>query len=222
LGGQNNTASGSDSIAGGAGSSASQLASIALGNNAQATASQAFATGFNTIASGQSSVVSGENNSASGSWSQASGSRANAQLQGERALANGRFANTGDAQYSDLVVRAATLGGGPFELFLDGAGQRIVLNDNTSYSFVIAVIARDNQTNTNHYILEGTLKRNAGAGTTVLVGAVTKRIIVEEVAAWDANLIADNINGAAVIQVTGAAAANIRWVAYCSITRVNY
>lgn len=222
LGGQNNTASGQDSVAGGQNSNASNTAAVALGNSAQASGPQAFATGFNTQASAQSSSVSGENNSASGFWSQASGSRANAVLQGERAFANGRFANTGDAQYSDLVVRAATVGGGPFELFLDGTGQRIILNDNTSYSFVITVIARDTQTNTNHYILEGTLKRNAGPGTTVLVGAVTKRIIAEEVVAWDANLIADNINGAAVIQVIGAAATNIRWVAYCSITRVNY
>lgn len=222
LGGQNNTASGQDSIAGGAGSTASNNNAVALGNNAQAGGPNALATGFNTQAGGQSASAFGDACQAGGNWSQAAGNRANAQLQGERALANGQFANPGDAQYSDLVARRQTNGVGPFELFLDGTAQRIILNDNTSYSVVVSVIARDTQTNTNHYVLEGTIKRNAGPGTTVLVGAVTKRIIAEEFVAGDANVIADNVNGAVVVQVTGIAATDIRWVAHVKLTRVNF
>jgi hypothetical protein len=222
LGGQNNTASGQDSVAGGVGSGATNTGAVALGNNAQAGGPQAFATGFNTQAGGQSASVFGDNCQAGGAWSQASGQRAAATLQGERALANGQFANTGDAQSSEVVVRQQTNVIGPTEMFLDGAGARIILQDNSSYSIVVNVIARDQQPLTNHYILEGTIERNAGPGTTNLVGAVTKRIIAEEFVAGDANLIADNVNGAAVVQVTGVAGTNIRWVAHVRLTKVTF
>lgn len=222
LGGQNNTASGPDSIAGGTGSTANNTAAVALGNNAQATAPQALATGFNTQATSQSASAFGDASQATASWSQAGGNRSLAWLTGQRSWATTVWADPADAQFSDLVVRKQTVGAGNFELFLDGDGatERIILRDNTSYSIVVAVICRDSQGLTNHYILEGTIKRNAGPGTTALVGAVNKRIIAEEQVPADANLIADNVNGAAVVQVTGVNGTTIRWVAHVKITQV--
>ncbi len=220
LGGQNNTASGADSIAGGAGSAATNTNAIAIGNGCFATGPNAIATGLNTTASGQSSSAMGDGSSAEGSFSQAAGRGSRAWLTGQRSWASTIWADDGDAQFSDVVVRRETVGAGNFELFIDGAAERVVLLDNHSYSVIATVIARDSAGLTNHYVLEGTLKRNAGAATTVLVGAVTKRIVAEEQVAGDANLIADNVNGAAVIEVVGIPNTTVRWVARLEITQV--
>lgn len=224
LGGQNNTASGQDSTAGGTGSLASAGNAVALGNSTEASQLQAFATGNSTKAAGQNSSAFGDSTTANGICSQTMGDRAVSDLKAERSQASGMFAVPGDAQVSTVVVRNQTNGVGPTQLYLDGvtASQRVTLSDNTSYGVVASIIARDSQGFTNFYVLEGAIKRGLGAGTTALVGAVTKRIIAEEFAAGDANMSADTINGALSIDVTGVALTDIRWVADIKLTKVIY
>ena len=50
-------------------------------------------------------------------------------------------------------------------------------------------------------------------GTTALGGSITKTVLGESVASWDATIEADNTNDALVIKVTGTSSNNIRWVA---------
>jgi uncharacterized membrane protein len=102
------------------------------------------------------------------------------------------------------------------------AAQHIFVSNNTSYGVVVSVIGRDAGGLTNFYILEGVIKRGVGAGTTALVGAVTKRIIAEEFVAGDANLVADNVLGAIRVEVTGVLGTQIRWVADVKLTAVNF
>jgi hypothetical protein len=72
------------------------------------------------------------------------------------------------------------------------------------------------------YELTGAIK-NVG-GTTSLIGAVAQTSVLEDggAAAWNATAIADNANDALVIQVTGAAATTIRWVARVETTEVTF
>ena len=46
-----------------------------------------------------------------------------------------------------------------------------------------------------------------------MVGSITKTVLGESVASWDATIEADNTNDALVIKVTGTSSNNIRWVA---------
>ena len=222
LGGQNNVATGTDSVAAGSACTANGQGSFAIGENNTASALDSVAMGLNSQANGQSSIVVGDTCATVGSWSQAVGNRAKAWLQGEFARSNGIFSNAGDAQASELVLRRATTDVGPYACFLDGSGLRLTLQDNTSYGVVANIVARDDSGLTNFYIIEGVFKRGVGAGTVAMVGALTKRIIAEEFAAGDATLNPDTVNGAIGVVVTGVAATNIRWVADVKLTVVNY
>lgn len=224
LGGQNNSSTAPDAISGGQACIAQGQTSVALGKDNLAGGAQATAFGSNNTANGSVAFAKGYNNQANGEWSETSGSAAVTNFRGQKAHAAGAFSVPGDAQVSDFVVRGQTSTVGPHELFLDGSGAslRILLADNTSYAVRADIIARVGNTNTNHYVLEATFKRTAGAASTTLVGAVTKRVIAEEDVACDATLAADTVNGSLYVQVTGLVGENIRWVAHVKTTSVTF
>lgn len=64
------------------------------------------------------------------------------------------------------------------------------------------------------------MKRDANAGTTALIGSVSKTVLAETNVAWDAAVSADTTNGSILIQVTGEAAKTIRWVAVVQTVEV--
>ena len=53
-----------------------------------------------------------------------------------------------------------------------------------------------------------------------LEGSVTQDIILEDTAGWDCTLVANTTNGGPAVQVTGAAATNINWVAKIEMINV--
>lgn len=222
-GGEDNTASGKTTVVGGKNNLASADSSTAFGENCTASGGQAVAIGHNAVASGPTSSAFGDNVTAQGAGGAVTGLAAKSRLRGERAFSSGLFDHSGDSQVSEFVVRNQTIGVGPFELFLDGVGVQILLEDNTSYGVVANVVSRDATGLTNHYVLEGTIKKGAAPGTTTLVGAVTQRVIAEEVALNDATIVADAGTDAVVIQVTGSlAGASTRWVAHVTLTNSWY
>lgn len=210
LGGEDNTASGTDSVAGGKGSTANAANSLAIGNGVKAQ--------------GDSSSAFGKSTQANGAGSQAMGSGSKTDFINSHAQGSGMFADIGDAQVVNLVVRNQTTGVGPFYLYLNGvtATEQIVLADHTAYAVYADVIYKDGSGNINHYVLEGTVQRIAGAGTVALVGGVTQRIIVEQAAAADATLAVDTATGSLRVQVTGVALTVARWVAHVKLTNVHY
>lgn len=209
-GGANNTASGdSSTIVGGNLNTASGLRSIIIG-------------GLQNTASGTESIVfGGRDNVASASYSSARGYRASATSIGQHALANGQFAARGDAQTFEAVLRTTsttqfgtTLGSG------DSVGL-LVLPDNTTWAFEVLVVARAVGSDEHAaYKLSGIIKRGVGAATTAIVGTVTKTVIAESVAAWDATAAADTTSGDLRIRGAGEASKSIRWVAYVRVASV--
>lgn len=151
------------------------------------------------------------------------GQRAVARSYGQLAYASGSFTSLGDAQAGVYVVRNTTstntvAGGTTTDLFLDGASRRIRVPVDSAWTFEISIAARDGGLNSAAYLVRGTIENNAGA-TAFPVAPVTDTLN-EDVAAWGVQLIADNVNDALVVRVTGSIAAPVRWVATVRTTEV--
>ena len=101
-------------------------------------------------------------------------------------------------------------------MFLNGSNARMVLPNDSTWAFDILLVAR--RTNANDesaaYQVLGCIDRNASAGTTAIVGSITKTVIAEDTAAWDIDVDADTTNGSLRIRVTGEASKTINWVAH--------
>ena len=76
---------------------------------------------------------------------------------------------------------------------------------------------QDTGANGASYEFTGAIRRD-GSGSSVLVGAVTKSVLGEDVAGWDASVSASG--NSLKIDVTGAAATNINWVAVIDASQV--
>lgn len=193
-------------------------------SNSLITKSYADALVVNTTQLYTENPVGVVTQTATGTNSIALGDGAAATLYGAKTIANGSFATVGDAQTSILVARRTTTTNVATELFLDGntATQSMILSNDTSWAFRIHVIARrtdvDNQSASYQFL--GTIDRNATAGSTALVGAVSKTVVAEDVGAWNCNVNANATNGSLRILATGATGSTIRWVARVELVEV--
>ena len=224
--------------------------SIAIGDRAKATSSNTLAAGSLTTSSGGdgstalgylssatglASFTAGHNCTASGKWSQALGYGATTQsISGKLAKANGYFSSAGDAQYGVLVLRKQTSDATPAALISEitpfvttgNTTNQIILPNNSAYSFSGTIIARESATDGSDYAsweIKGALLRDANAASTVLGnGIVNKLYATSGASAWAVALSADTTNGGLKVEVTGAAATNIRWVATVNTSEVTY
>ncbi len=154
---------------------------------------------------------------AAGTNAVAIGSGASASIFGSKAFANGDFATPGDAQEGLYVLRNVTTTATATDLYLDGTGvsQRLVVGNNSVWTFDILVSARrtDAVGGGAGYRFVGVVRKDATAASTTLIGAVSKTVIGETDAPWDANCTANTTNGDLRVTVTGQASKTIRWVA---------
>jgi hypothetical protein len=217
--------------------------SVAIGDRVKATGNYSSGIGrLNTVsgsngagAIGQSLTVSGEGAFAagqtcfaSGAYSQALGNGASTQsIYGKFAKASGFFSNFADMQTGMVVVVAATTDATPKVLTSNkGAASttnQIILPNNSAYAFHGTIVARQQAsqgTACAAWKIEGLIRREGSAGTTVLVNSATT--VLDNTPAWGMALSADTTNGGLKIEVTGAAATNIRWVATIHTSEVTY
>ena len=239
------TASGSGSFAVGSNSqaTATQMNSVAISGNATATYSTAIgkssdnsnagASGSGAIglsgglAQGQDSFAALLDARSVAANSVAIGSRARANQIGKYVFANGRFATAGDVQAGTSVLRSDTTDATPEALTTDnstaGTTDQIILPNNSAYAFHGTIVARQQAsqgTACAAWKVEGLIRREGSAGTTVLVNSATT--VLDNTPAWGMALSADTTNGGLKIEVTGAAATNIRWVATINTSEVTY
>ena len=217
--------------------------SVAIGDRAKATATHATAIGTSVTASqadgavamGSSSTASGLGafatgylNIASGHYSQAIGYGAStANIYGKFAKSSGYFSNYADMQTGILVLVAATTDDTPKALTANkaaaGTTNQVILPNNCAYAFHGTIVARQQAsagTACAAWKIEGLIRREGSAGTTVLVNSATT--VLDNTPAWGMTLSADTTNGGLAITVTGAAATNIRWVATINTSEVTY
>lgn len=223
-GGSGNLASGNSAatVAGGSLNTAS-AGGASIGGGASNTANAAHST----VAGGQSNTASainasiggGGSNSASGQYSTVPGGLgALAELYGEVAHAAGMFAQQGDAQPRDFVLRNSTTDATPTELFLDGVSARMVVPANASWIFSILIVVRRSTGTTSTYKSEGQVSNVAG---TVAVAGVTTTELNDGIGlpATPVSVTADDPNNSLIITCTGVAANTIRWVANARIVQ---
>lgn len=215
-GGSGNTASGFYStVSGGTGNTASgNAATVGGGSSNTASAADSFTVGTLNVASGVASFAGGKQSSTRG-------------IQSAEAFAAGAFSATGDAQRAAYVLSTETTTATPTELtagyYLADASKRIVLPNNSTYSFTGQVVARTSAGECAAWRISGTIKRGANAASTALVGTPTKSDTnaTSGAAAWDITVEANTTDGALRIKGTGAAAV-IHWVARIDTVEIVY
>ena len=245
----NNTASygatGANSVAIGNLAKATCSSSIAIGFSATASGSYGFVAGgqYNesigdySFSAGQSNVARasystiiggrGNETTTNALYSVASGYQSVASIHGKIVHSAGRFSLDGDAQAGTFVLRSDTTNATPEALTTDnsaaGTTDQIILPNNSAYAFHGTIVARQQAsagTACAAWKVEGLIRREGSAGTTVLVNSATT--VLDNTPAWGMALSADTTNGGLKIEVTGAAATNIRWVATINTSEVTY
>lgn len=217
MGGQSNTASNAWSIVGGGDlNTASGNRSIVCGG------------GSNTASAQSSTVSGGSNNEASGSYSMIPGGfRAKATRQGELSHSAGMFNSLGDAQHTILIGRKITNDNSQQILTLNGlapSGTTNIFNipAQTCWAFDVKVSAY-NLTNNQAawWILKGGIRRNNTNITTLIGNVVSDSGIESSLATSAVSVVADDVNEALEIRVSGVAGKNIRWVGVVDFSQVS-
>jgi len=244
----NNTSSygatGANSIAMGYQAKATNTGAVAIGYQPQATGLYSIAIG-DTNTTGREAVGIGESNTASGLRNTVIGysstgtadysttlgvSAADQGIKSRFAFSGSTFNNDGDSQHGMFPIRAATTDATATALTTDGnaasTNNQIILPNNSAYSFSGTIIARQQASAGSDYAsweIKGALLRDANAASTVLGnGIVNKLYATSGASAWAVALSADTTNGGLRVEVTGAAATNIRWVATVNTSEVTY
>jgi hypothetical protein len=244
-GGESNIASSSHSvIGGGRGNIASnQRATVAGGqiNYAQG-ADSTIAGGTNNIASGASSTVgggggniaSGANSVVPGGWNATTRG-----LNGRMSFATGLFSSMGDAQYGLHVLRRSTTDATVTGLGAGGTAPSStnipILPDNSLYAFHIRVSCIQTggtagaAGDCKAWDIVGAIKRGANAAATALLGTPTITVLGANTNLGTTNsagaiitIAADTTLGGLLVNVTGQANKNLRWVATVETTEVAY
>jgi hypothetical protein len=243
----NNTATygatGANSVAIGNLAKASGNQSTAIGDTAQATGLNSICIG-DAVASGRGSIVIdgegsgthsglrgvniGYSSSGTADYSVVFGFSADDQgVKSRFAFSGSTFNNDGDSQQGMFPLRLATTDATPAALTTDdgaaSTNNQIILPNNSAYAFHGTIVARQQAsggTACAAWKVEGLIRREGSAGTTVLVNSATT--ILDNTPAWGMVLSADTTNGGLKIEVTGAAATNIRWVSTINTSEVTY
>jgi hypothetical protein len=132
--------------------------------------------------------------------------------------ANGSNGVSGDAQLSNIILKASTNNETPKDLLLNlygGQSGMIVLENNTSYLFKGLVLGRQSNIMSVGYEIKGLIMRGDNAASTEIEGNVTVERISDLSLGCDVDVTADTINGALKITVQGESGKTIRWI--CSL-----
>jgi len=205
-----------------------QNSTVIGGTSNSATGSYGFAAGpSSNIAAGTFSVAIGDACEAIERNSFAIGHDGKSVIQGKLAFGSGKFSTVSDAQNGTFVLRRATTDANTTELTTNNgtasATNQIILPNNSAFAFHGTIVARQQAsggTASAAWKIEGLIRREGSAGTTVLVNSATT--VLDNTPAWGMALSADTTNGGLKVEATGEASTNIRWVATINTSEVTY
>lgn len=136
--------------------------------------------------------------------------------------AQGAFGTSrdGEARTWAAIVTGTTSGAATVEL-LTLQADRLVLPNLATWVFDGWIVGRkaSGLNVAGGYKIAGCIRREATAGSTTLVGSVSKTVLGEDAAGWDVAATADTSNGALKIECTSDAG-EIEWVCTVIITQV--
>jgi hypothetical protein len=221
----NNTSSygatGANSIAIGYQNKATSAYSTSIGSNNNVTA-QGHAFGNNNTVSGTGLVI-GRFSEVGSNGGMAIGSSAKSDTFFKVAIASGQFSAVGDAQTGVSVLRASTTNETTTKLTMGSDTRQVILPNNTAYFFSGTCVARESATNGTDmgaWEFKGCIRREGTAASTTLVTSTINEFSAPT--GWSIALSADTTNGGLKVEVTGAAATNVRWVATVHTSEVTY
>ena len=201
--------------------------SVAVGQKAKSTSYWSTAIGFVCNASDISAVAIGNQNTASQAFSVALGRQSVADKVGKFAFTGHSLYSLGQSQTGMMVLVSDTTDATSEALTTNNTGagttNQIILPNNSAYAFHGTIVARQQAsagTDCAAWKVEGLIRREGSVGTTVLVNSATT--VLDNTPAWGMALSADTTHGGLKIEVTGAAATNIRWVATINTSEVTY
>ena len=227
-GGKDNTIESSDcTIAGGTTNtiSASGAGSTISGGTNNFTdgncSFSSIAGGTGNEASGQySTVLGGVQNKASGLGSVASGNNSwTRNLRYSKAHSAGMFAEKGDCQTLDFILRGATTGATIMRLTATGGiapdtTNQYIPNTNSSATIEGVVTARSSTGITASWRIVAVVKRISSGSSFVGTPSVTPIATDVDASSWAVDVSIDTYLKAVAVSFTGAAATSIRVVAY--------
>jgi len=245
----NSYASGTEAVAAGIannGSSygSSATSSVSLGKLAKATGGYATAIGESTQAQGNNSVCLGYYSQSQGQGTMVMGYDAQSTavhctsigtntrnaIDGTFKFSGGKHSAAGDAQVGIYPVlcettdaTATTFVTYHSNTITPQTDNQIVLPNNSAYAFSGTIVARQKAsegTACAAWKIEGLIRREGSAGTTVLVNSA--KTVLDNTPSWDVTLSADTTNGCLKIQGTGAASTNIRWSSTITTSELTY
>lgn len=127
---------------------------------------------------------------------------------------SGYFAFAGDCQSREYMLYGVTNTSTPTELLIGGI-NRMVLADNSSWSFEILVSGRQSNGTIQHgtWKFIGNIHREHGVSTTTITPIIPKTIVSYDNIHWDAHVDADTTHGSLKVTVVGTNSNNIKWAA---------
>jgi hypothetical protein len=212
--GQYAYSTGSSSVAIGYGANARATQAICLGASS-VTAQGAVAIGTNIAVSGLYSVGFGKDAYDNGVYGKFAFGRD--PLSNQRDVGGGLFVlgcSTTDATATTLTTRLTT----------PAATNQITLKNKAALVFNGLIVGRQDftdGTDTAAFKIQGIIRREANAGTTVLVNSSVDTI-QKTVSTMACTVSADTTLGCLKIQVTGIASHNIRWAGNISTAEIEY
>jgi len=148
-------------------------------------------------------------------------------VKGKYAYSSSRFTSNGDAQSGTFVLRSDTTDATAEALTTNNstaaANNQITLPNSSAHAFHGTIIARQQAadgTACAAWKVEGLIRREANASTTVLVNSAIT--VLDNTPNWGLAISADTTNGCLKLQVTGAASTDIRWVATINTSEVTF
>jgi len=126
-----------------------------------------------------------------------------------------------NVNHSMYVLYGNTTDAVQTELYLNASSERISISNNSTLMFEADIIGRD-QAGSDHcaFKIQGIVD-NTGS-TVVVVNNTNETIVAQTNDTWSVQVTADSINDAINVFVTGAAATNIRWVAFVKTTQISF
>ena len=204
-------------------------ATIAIGQNNVASSGSSIMGGKNNITTKSGAFIGGgDSNKVTSDYGRAGGRYAwSHAVEGKDSWSSGRFSANGDSQAGTFVFRAATTNATAKEMTTNGNAavywNSLNVPNNSAFSFSGTIVARQKAsegTASAAWKVEGLIRREGSAGTTVLVNSATT--VLDNTPAWGMALTANTTNGGLAITVTGAAATNVRFVATIMTSEVTY
>ena len=203
--------------------------SIAMGQFAKGGSSGTAIGSAFAYADGSQSVAIGRNVYANHQSSVALGYGAISDVQGKFAYAGYKNASNGDSQFGLCTLRISTTDATATVMKTTAvtsgvtAINQMTLPNNSAHTFSGTIVAREKAsegTDVGAWEVKGIIRREATAGTTVLVNSVINELNVPT--GWAVALTADTTLGCLKLEVTGVASTNIRWVATINTAEVTY